>query len=221
MRSQSIRKLNNQLSEMLRISQRSVDYATKAYASGRAEFARQAQRERQELDNVMQEILASTAGSYQAEGPDDTQMPYRGVVRTISLALLTTCQYAYEVSLHAAALTRDGVLQRSHELLRMGERVNGLMKLCIVAVMNKDPEHAKTILRSIDHCKYDLAGKMRKERATGSLVLPGHFQERVIANSFQRMLENVRTIASAVSSYCNSLKRLSVPGQSHGILQAS
>jgi hypothetical protein len=221
MSSTSIRKLNNQLGEMLRISQRSVDYATKAYASGRAEFAQQAQHERQELDKVVHKIFASTAGSYEDKEADDTQMSYREVVRSISLALLTTCRYAHEVSLHAAALTRNGVFQRSHDVLRMGERVNGLMRLCIVAVMNKDPEHAKTVLRNIDNCNFDFAGKTRKESAAGSIALPGHFQERIIANSFQRMIENVRTIASVVACYCHSLKRISAVGQSHGILQAS
>jgi hypothetical protein len=221
MNGQSIRKLNIELSEMLRISQRSVDYATKAYASGRAEFAQQAQRERKELDKVLQKIFASTAGSYETKETDDTQMYHRGVVRAISLALLRTCQCAHEVSLHAAALAKSGVLQRSHDLLRMSERVNGLMRLCIVAVMNKDPEHAETVLRSIDNWKYDSVDMRRSGNATVSLVPAGHFQERLIAISFQRMIENVYVIASAVTSYCHSLKRLNGIGQLHSLWQAS
>jgi hypothetical protein len=221
MNGQSIRKLNIELSEMLRISQRSVDYATKAYASGRAEFAQQVQRERKELDKFLEKIYASTAGSYEAKETDDTQMCYRGVVRAISRALIRTCECAHEVSLHAAALAKSGVLQRSHDLLRMSERVNGLMRLCIVAVMNKDPEHAETVLRNIDHWKYDSVDKRRSGNATGSLVPAGHFQERLIAVNFQRMIENVRVIASAVTYYCHWLKRLSEVGQPHSLWQAS
>jgi hypothetical protein len=114
------------------------------------------------------------------------------------------------VASHAAELTKDGVLHRSHDLLRMGERVNGLMRLCIVALVNNNAEHAETVLRRIADWRYGSMKKVEKSNSHGSLLFAGHFQERLIEISFLRMIDNLRTIALAVSSYCHWLKGIAV-----------
>lgn len=214
---QSSRDLN----EIVRISQRSVDYATKAYASGRVQFAHHASRERRELNRLIQKVFVDTSESQNPERLGKMRLPHNEVVRSISLALLGTCQHAYEVASHAAELTKFGVLHRSHDLLRMGERVNGLMRLCIVALVNKDAEHAETVLRRIADWRYGCMKKVKRPNSSDSLLVEGHFQERLIEVSFLRMIDNLRTIALAVSSYCHWLKGITTIHGPYRLCKAS
>ncbi len=214
-------QLTRDLKEIVRISQCGVDYATKAYASGRIEFARHASRERKELNRLVQNVFADTSELQSHKTAGKMRLPYNEVIRSISLALFGTCQHAYEVASRATELTKCGVLHRSHDLLSMGERVNGLMRLCVVSLMNKDAEHAETVLRRIADWRYGYIQKAERSNSSGSFLVAGRFQERLIEISFLRMIENLHAIALTLSAYCYSLKGITVIRDPYRLCRAS
>ncbi len=72
----SIQHLRLELIEMLRISQRVLDYATKAYESGRPEYAQHARSGRDRLDYLRHKIFITTSELRETRQLDDTKLAF-------------------------------------------------------------------------------------------------------------------------------------------------
>src|SRR5271170_7793900 len=72
----SVCRLRLDLIEMLRISLRVVDYATKAYAFGLVEFARSAPIGRKKIEYLGREIIATIQELREAEELDDLELGF-------------------------------------------------------------------------------------------------------------------------------------------------
>ncbi len=107
----SILHLRVELIEMLRISQRAVDYATKAYESGRYEYAQHARSGRDRLDYLSHKLLIAPSKFREAQKLDGTKLAFNRSVCKIAMALFFTCQHAYDVALHAAEFSAVRCIQ--------------------------------------------------------------------------------------------------------------
>jgi hypothetical protein len=155
----SICRLRLDLIEMLRLSLHAVDYATKGYALGLVEFALQSSSGRKKLEYLGQTIVATSHELCEGE-LDDSQLDFVESARTISAALSSTCQQANEISSHTVALLRGGIRRNSRELVQLGERVDRLLRLCIVAFMKQKVEYAEAVLRYVDEWQHGIEEKL-------------------------------------------------------------
>jgi hypothetical protein len=182
---------------MLRISQRAVDYAMKAYESGRYEYAKHARSGSDRLDYLSHKLLIATSNCREAQKPDGTKLAIKEAVCKIAMELFFTCRHAYDVALRAAEFPACDLYKPSIELVTMGLRVNSAMRLCVVALMKKRVEHAEQALRQINiwQCETD-----RKNGPRGSLAQPmcaGASYEQSIAISLLKIMDNMYFIALA------------------------
>jgi hypothetical protein len=200
-REKSICCLRLDLVEMLRISLHAVDYVTKAYALGLVEFALSASSERKKLEHLRETIIATTQQLYETEGLNDSQLVFIDSAQAIAAALFSTCQHAYEISLHTVALLRDGTHRSSKELAQLGERADRLLRLCIVAFMKQDVECAEAVLRDIDEWSHDIKDKS-SESNCGVSAITCDAHESSIAASLAKIMENLRSIAVASLLAC-------------------
>jgi hypothetical protein len=190
----SISRLRLDLIEMLRLSLHAVDYATKGYALGLAEFAWQSSSGRKKLEYLGQTISVASHELCQGE-LDDSQLDFVESARTISVALSSTCQQANEISSHTIALLRGGGRRNSQELVQLGERADRLLRLCIVAFMKRKVEYAEAVLRDIDEWKLGIEAKLSGPNSGASRTRD--VREWAIAESLTRIMENLRLISVA------------------------
>jgi PhoU domain len=193
----SIQHLRFEVIEMLRISQRVLDYATKAYESGRPEYAEHARSGRDRLDYLSHKIFITTSELREAQQVDDRKLARSDFLCKISVALFFICQHAYDVASHAAELSACGVYKPLKDIVIIGTHVNSAMRLCAVALIKKEVEHVEQVLREIDIWRRDTN---QRDWARGCFAqsMPAEtIREQSIATSLLKMMDNLRTIALA------------------------
>jgi len=124
------------------------------------------------------------------------QLGFSDSARAISAALFSTCQHAYDVSSHTTALLCEGKHHGLRELTQLGEHINSSLRLCIVAFIKQKVEYTETVLRGMDEWRCGFI-----ERPWRPEFTPAGFASDVyewsIAASFERMMENLCTVAVA------------------------
>src|SRR6202012_1446145 len=90
--------LRTELIEMVRLSQRTVDYAIKAHGSGRPEDAQHSYFGRDRLVCLNQRICRATLAMRKSFRSVNTEMGFGESIRTISVHLFDACQHAYKLS---------------------------------------------------------------------------------------------------------------------------
>ena len=191
----SFRHLRIELIEMLRISQRVLDYATKAYESGRPEYAQHARSGRDRLDYLSHKIFITTAELRGAEQRDDTKLAFSEFLCKISVALFFICQHAYDVSSHAAELSTCGVYKPLKDIVIIATHVNSAMRLCAVALTKKKVEHVEQVLREIDIWRRDTNQRGWPQGFFAHSMLAETILEQSIATSLLKIMDNMRAIA--------------------------
>jgi hypothetical protein len=186
---ESVRRLRLDLIEMLRISLRAVDCATKAYALGLVEFALHAPSGQKKLEHLNQTIIATTQELYEKGELDDTQLGFNESARAISAALLSMCQQAYEISSHTVTLLRGGIHHSTKELVQLGEHVDCSLRLCVAAFIKQRVEYAEVVLSSMRN--------PRRQEYTAPVVRASDVHEWSIAVSLKQMMENLCIVAMA------------------------
>lgn len=192
----SICRLRLDLIEMLRISLHAVDYATKAHALGLIEFALSVPSGRKKLEYLSQTIIARSHELYEEELAD-SQVDFIESARSISAALLSTCQQAYEISSQTVVLLTGGMHGDAKDLVQLGERANRLLRLCIVAFIKQKVEYAEAVLRDIDEWRSDAEEKRPRPEYSTSAMITREAHDWPIAASLAQIMENLRTIAVA------------------------
>jgi hypothetical protein len=191
-----LQHLRFQLVQMLQVSLKSVDYATKAYALGFPEFARHALSERNKLQYLSEELSALTDAIREEVPFDSPQEQFTESALRIAMELLVACDNAYDIAVSTTTLTRAGLHSPTSELVRLGEQVNGLLRLCTVAFLNASALTAKAVLHQTDNWRHQRAAK----RSISDLSMSVRkSSEEAITDSLWQMMENVRAIALQVT----------------------
>ena len=190
--------LRIELIEMLRISQRAVDYAAKAYESGRPEYALHASSGRARLNYLSHRIFIQTSELRETQQLDNRKFAFESVC-TIAAALFFTGHHAFDWSLRAVELPTRAIYKPLEDLVLMGARANSTMRLCAVAIVSRKIEHAEQALRDIDDWRHDADQSSWPRGSSLSLMLPDAVRERSIARSLLRIMDNMRTMALTAS----------------------
>jgi hypothetical protein len=193
----SIRHLRLELIEMLRISQRVLDYATKAYESGRPEYAEHAHSGRDRLDYLSHKIFITTSELREAQQLVDTELTLSEFLCKISLALFFICQHAYDVASHAAELSACGEYKPLKDIVIIGTHVNSAMRLCAVALIKKKVEHVEQVLREIDILRHHTNQRGWPRGFFAQSMLAETIREQSVATSLLKIMDNMRAMALA------------------------
>lgn len=189
--------LRVELIEMLRISQRAVDYATKACESGHYEYAQHVRSGGDRLHYLGHKILIATSKFREAQKPDGAKLVLNESACKIAMALFFICQHAYGVALRAAAFSAYGVYKPSIDLVTMGMRVNSAMRLCVVALMKNRIEHAEQALHQIGIWRCVTAQRNWLQDSLAQPMVAETSYEQSIAISLLKIMDNVHSIALA------------------------
>jgi phosphate uptake regulator len=197
---QSVRCLRLDLSKMLRISQRVVDYGTKAFIWNHPDFAFQTSRDLGMVD-YLSERIQSTTLRLREEGKLETkQLSLIEAICAISRSLFSVCLYAYEISLQATTIAGTYEKQKSRDIVQMSEQVNCSMRLCVLAFINKETKYAETVLASADEWESNHRRGGINPRLTIPAMFTGTLSEHSIEAYLQKMMKNVRALAAELCS---------------------
>jgi hypothetical protein len=187
--------LRTELIEMVRLSQRTVDYAIKAHGSGRPEYAQHACFGRDRLVCLNEKICCATLAMRKSFRSVNTEMGFGESIQTISVHLLDACQHAYKISFLSVGFVACRLYEPSCSLLTMGAHINSAMRLCAVAIINHELTHAEGARRGIDYWRSHVA---RTRSPKGDVKEPNLIDgcpERTIARCMLKMMDDIYTIA--------------------------
>src|SRR5882757_10611596 len=135
---QHIHILRVQLLAMSRLSQRALDYAVKGYALRNLDFARHVSAANSELDEHHRRIkdLSRELMNGGISKPSDSRFAFAAA--SINTALHVTYTAAAEIAQDSLRLLESSGIHGCAALEKMGQLVNGSMRLCIVALFDQD-----------------------------------------------------------------------------------
>jgi hypothetical protein len=196
--------LRTELIEMVRLSQRTVDYAIKAHGSGRPEYAQHACFGRDRLVCLNEKICCATLAMPKSFRSVNTEMRFGGSIRTISVHLFDACQHAYKISFLSVGFVACKLYEPPCSLLTMGANINSAMRLCAVAIINHEVTHAEVARRGIDYWRSDVAPTSSSRGGVKEPNLIGGGHERTIARCMLEMMDDIYTIAVRSAAMVNA-----------------
>jgi phosphate transport system protein len=141
-----IQTLRLRLLDMSRVSQRAVDYSIKAYKLNCPEFCANVRDSTYEVNILHREITEIARDLLLMELPLESDVRFALSAIPICDALHSVHAQAIKIAANSARLLENGRMPGWAALTRMGEIVNSLMKLCIIALFNEEVAHAETVL---------------------------------------------------------------------------
>jgi phosphate uptake regulator len=145
---QHIQVLHAQLLEMSKLSQRAVDYSIKAYELGCPEFCRHVRYTDHELRDIHFCLADRCRKLLMAGLPADSDSRFVWSAFRICSTLQATYIAAAEIAQNTMLFLESGQVQESMALKEMGQTVNRLVRLCSVALLKEEVQHAKIVLRN-------------------------------------------------------------------------
>jgi phosphate uptake regulator len=136
------------LLDMARVTQRGVDYAIKAYKLGNPEFCTSVREYTHEIDVLHREIAELVRDLLAMELPGESNLRYILTAERIGNALRVIYGQAVEIAANSMRIVDNGGGLGCAELATMGDLVNSLVRLSIVALFEEDVEHAELVRRS-------------------------------------------------------------------------
>jgi len=135
------------LLDMARVSQRGVDYAIKAYKFGVFEFCKSVRDDTYEIDVLHREIteIARDLLMMKLRGEPDLRCVLAS--EQIANALRAMHRHAVEIAANSMRILENGGGLGCTELPTMGDLVNSLVRLSVVALFQEELEHAELVLR--------------------------------------------------------------------------
>lgn len=140
--------LRLQLLDMARVSQRGIDYSIKAYRLGSPEFCANVRSSTYEVNILHREISELTRDLLLMEIPDESELRFVLSSERMCNALQAMHSQAVEVAMSSMRLMENGGNRGCRDLITMGDVVNSLVRLCVVALFEESIEPAETVLRS-------------------------------------------------------------------------
>jgi phosphate uptake regulator len=144
---QHIHTLRTQLLAMSRLSQRALDYSIKGYEMRNLDFSchvRTADNEIEEHHRRIKELCRKLMNEGAGNASDSR---FAFAAAGINTALHVTYTAAAEIAQDSIRLLESSGIHGCDALERMGQLVNGSMRLCIVALFEKNAAHAENVLR--------------------------------------------------------------------------
>jgi phosphate uptake regulator len=143
---QYIQTLRLRLLDMSRVSQRAVDYSIKAYKLDSPEFCANVRDSTYEVNILHREITEIARDLLLMELPLESDARFALSAVLICDALHSAHAQAVKIAANSACLLEHGGMPGWEGLTRMGEEVNCMMRLCIIAVFDEKIAHAQTVL---------------------------------------------------------------------------
>ncbi len=144
---QYLQTLRLHLLDMSRVSQRGVDYSIKAYKLGCPEFCASVRDNTDEINILHREITEIVQELLLVELARESDLRLILTSARICNALETMHCEAVEIVRNSMRLLENGGLKCT-DLTAMGDVVNALVRLCVVALFDEGIEHAQTVLQS-------------------------------------------------------------------------
>jgi hypothetical protein len=143
-----IHTLRVELLAMSRVSQRALDYSVKGFELRNLDFARQVGTANNELEKHYQRIkdLCREAVNGGIANPSDFRLAFAAL--SIAAALHVTYSAAAEIAKSTILLHESARIERCAQLKQLGQTVNASMRLCIIALFERDAYYARTALRN-------------------------------------------------------------------------
>lgn len=192
---QHIHILRVQLLAMSRLSQRALDDSIKGYGMRNLDFsrhARTAHREIEEHHRRIQELCRELLDDGFTKTADSR---YAFAALNIESALHATYTAAVDIARDTVRQLESGSMQRSEDLENMAHLVNGAMRLCTVALFEKDACHAESVLRHLE--SVELRGLASVDSRSHGSRQQGSF-ECDVTRSLGEVAKQVREMADAI-----------------------
>jgi phosphate uptake regulator len=141
-----VQSLRLQLLDMSRVAQRAVDYSIKACSLGSVEAHTNVRDAADEINILHRETMEIASELLLMELPAESDLRFALSAEQIADALLSIYLHASEIAANSVGLQKNGQRKGYPALSTMGEVVNSLMRLCIVALFEEEAEHAETVL---------------------------------------------------------------------------
>jgi phosphate uptake regulator len=193
-----VQSLRLQLLDMSRVAQRAVDYSIKACSLGSIEACTNVRDAADEINMLHRETTEISSELLLMELPAESDLRFALSAERIADALLSIYLHASEIAANSMRLQKNGQRTGYLGLNTMGEVVNSLMRLCIIALFEEDTEHAETVLhhhgvaRLFELTFYDwYRGIDRRLRAQASYEL-------AITKDLARMARQIHEVADAI-----------------------
>jgi phosphate uptake regulator len=145
---QPINVLRVQLVEMSRLSQRALDYSIKGYQLGSPEFSRSVRTTERELEQHHQRIKDICRKLAARKVTDSGDCRFVLIAMRLSSALRATYRAAIQIAQDTPSFFESSRMPKHAALCNLGDLVNSLVRLCIVALFKQEARYAQTVLQS-------------------------------------------------------------------------
>jgi hypothetical protein len=145
---QPINVLRVQLLEMSRLSQRALDYSIKGYQLGSLDFSRSVLSTERELEQHHHHIKEICRKLATRKVTDSSNCRFVLIALRLSSALRTTFRAAAQIAHDTPLLLESDRMPSRAALCTLGDLVNSLMRLCVVALFKQEVRYAETVLQS-------------------------------------------------------------------------
>jgi phosphate uptake regulator len=135
------------LLEMARETQKGVDYAIKAYKLGDSEFCSIVRESTYDIDVLHREITELVRDLLAMELPGESNLRFILASERIANAMRVAHGQAVEIAANSMRIVENGGGLGCTELATMGDLVNSLVRLSVVALFEEDVEHAELAQR--------------------------------------------------------------------------
>ncbi len=136
------------LLDMAREAQRGVDYAIKAYKLGNPEFCTIVRECTCDIDVLHREITELVRDLLAMELPAESNLRYILASERIANAIRVVHGHVVEIAANSMRIVENGGGLGCAELATMGDLVNSLVRLSVVALFEEDIDHAEVVQRS-------------------------------------------------------------------------
>lgn len=147
---QHMKTLRVHLLAMARLSQRALDDSIKGYATRNIDFSRHVYAADSELEAHHRRIkeLCRELTNGGISKPSDTRFTLAAA--NINTALHVTYDAAAQIAQDSTRLLEGSGIHACADLERMGQLVNGSMRLCVIALFDRNAGHAKAVLQGLE-----------------------------------------------------------------------
>jgi len=145
---QHVQLLRAQLLCMSRLSQRALDYSIKGYELGSLDFCRHVRSVEHKLGEHHRQIKYLCRQVTTSRSSASCDIRFALAASRIDTALNKTYGTAVQMAQNTILFLKAGSLNKCIALNRFGRLVNSLMRLCIVALFERESNYAETVIHS-------------------------------------------------------------------------
>jgi len=215
---QPINVLRVQLVEMSRLSQRALDYSIKGYQLGSPEFSRSVRSTELELEQHHQRIKDICRKLAARKVTDSADCRFVLIAMRLSSALRTTSRVAVQIAEDTPSFFESSRMPKHAALCNLGDLVNSLVRLCIVALFKQDTRYAETVLQSQAvwrRCEFVFESTHETDHQTGDEV---NIFGPAIARSLGTVARQAHDMADAILFWLSESDRELFPANGHDTL---